>query len=108
MIGIEVGAAIYRGLLSHAWSGLTGSGHKPGRDTILIGETAPRGLDRGIGSFQGVKPLRFLRALYCVDSGYRQLRGSAASSPGLQKLQGSRQRRVQHQSRLPRWRVPCP
>jgi hypothetical protein len=79
---IEVGAAIYRGLLSHAWSGLTGSGHKPGRDTILIGETAPRGLDRGIGSFQGVKPLRFLRALYCVDSGYRQLRGSAAAARG--------------------------
>jgi hypothetical protein len=79
---IEVGAAIYRGLLSHAWSGLTSSGHKPGRDTILIGETAPRGLDHGIGSFQGVKPLRFLRALYCVDSSYRELRGSAAAARG--------------------------
>ena len=79
---IEVGAAIYRGLLSHAWSGLISSGHKPGRDTILIGETAPRGLDHGIGSFQGVKPLRFLRALYCVDSSYRELRGSAASARG--------------------------
>ena len=75
---IEVGAAIYRGLLSHAWSSLAQSGHKPGRDTILIGETAPRGLDHGIGGFQGVKPLRFLRALYCVDSHYRELRGSAA------------------------------
>jgi hypothetical protein len=75
---IEVGAAIYRGLLSHAWGGLAQSGHKRGRDTILIGETAPRGLDHGIGNFQGVKPLRFLRALYCVDSHYRQLRGSAA------------------------------
>jgi hypothetical protein len=79
---IEVGAAIYRGLLSHAWAGLAQSGHKPGRDTILIGETAPRGLDHGIGSFQGVKPLRFLRALYCVDSQYRQLRGSAARARG--------------------------
>ena len=79
---IEVGAAIYRGLLSHAWAGLSQSGHKPGHDTILIGETAPRGLDHGIGNFQGVKPLRFLRALYCVDSQYRQLRGSAASARG--------------------------
>ena len=79
---IEVGAAIYRGLLSHAWAGLSQSGHKPGKDTILIGETAPRGLDHGIGNFQGVKPLRFLRALYCVDSQYRELRGSAASARG--------------------------
>ena len=79
---IETGAAIYRGLLSHAWGGLTQSGHKPGKDTILIGETAPRGLDHGIGNFQGVKPLRFLRALYCVDSRYRELRGSAASARG--------------------------
>jgi hypothetical protein len=79
---IEVGAAIYRGLLQHAWAGLAQSGHKPGRDTILIGETAPRGLDHGIGNFQGVKPLRFIRALYCVDSSYHELRGFAASARG--------------------------
>jgi hypothetical protein len=94
---IEVGAALYRGLLDHAWSGLAASGHKPGRDTILIGETAPRGLDHGIGSFQGVKPLRFLRALYCVDSSYRQLRGSAASTRGCPTTaSGSRQFRRQN------------
>jgi hypothetical protein len=79
---IETGAGIYRGLLAHAWGGLAQSGHKPGRDTILIGELAPRGVDGNIGSFQGVKPLRFLRALYCVDSGYRELRGSAAAARG--------------------------
>ena len=94
---IEVGAAIYRGLLSHAWSGLLSSGHRPGRDTILIGETAPRGLDHGIGNFQGVKPLRFLRALYCVDSRYRQLRGSAARVRGCPTTSsGSRQFRRQN------------
>jgi hypothetical protein len=92
-----VGASIYRGLLSHAWSGLTSSGHRPGRDTILIGETAPRGLDRAIGSFQGVKPLRFLRALYCVDSRYRQLRGSAARARGCPTTaSGSRRFRKQN------------
>ena len=85
---IEVGAAIYRGLVSHAWAGLVQSGHKPGRDTILIGEVAPRGLDHGIGNFQGVKPLRFLRALYCVDSRYRQLRGSAARARGCPTTSG--------------------
>jgi hypothetical protein len=94
---IEVGAAIYRGLLSHAWSGLAASGHTAGKDTILIGETAPRGLDHGIGSFQGVKPLRFLRALFCVDSSYRQLRGSAASARGCPTTaSGSRQFRKQN------------
>jgi hypothetical protein len=75
---VEVGAALYRGLVDAAWSGLSSSGH--GRDTILIGETAPHGLDHPIGNFSGVKPLRFLRALYCVDSSYRQLRGSAAAA----------------------------
>jgi hypothetical protein len=79
---IEVGASIYRSLLDHAWAGLAQSGHTPRNDTILIGETAPRGLDRGIGSFQGVKPLRFIRALYCVDSRYQELRGSAAAARG--------------------------
>lgn len=79
---IETGAALYRGLLAHAWGGLAQSGHKPGKDTILIGELAPRGVDGNIGSFQGVKPLRFLRALYCLDSRYNELRGSAASARG--------------------------
>jgi hypothetical protein len=94
---IEVGAAIYRGLLSHAWAALAQSGHTSGRDTILIGETAPRGLDHGIGNFQGVKPLRFLRALYCVDSSYRQLRGGAAAARGCPTTAGgSRQFRSQN------------
>ncbi|MHB8658991.1 MAG: hypothetical protein ACYC91_13735 [Solirubrobacteraceae bacterium] len=77
---VEVGAAEYRGLLDAAWNGLHASGH--GRDTILIGETAPRGLDHPIGNFSGVKPLRFLRAMYCVDSRYRPLTGSAAALRG--------------------------
>lgn len=77
---IEVGAALYRGLVDAAWSGLKASGH--GGDTILIGETAPHGFDHPIGNFNGDKPLRFLRALYCVDSRYRQLRGSAAAVRG--------------------------
>jgi hypothetical protein len=76
---VEVSAAEYRGLLAAAWGGLMGSGHTTRRDTILIGETAPRGHDAA-GFFDGWKPLRFLRALYCVDSRYRQLRGRAAAA----------------------------
>jgi hypothetical protein len=77
---IEVGAAWYRKLVDAGWSALGRARH--GGDTILIGETAPRGLDHPIGNFSGTKPLRFLRALYCVDSRFRQLRGSAASARG--------------------------
>ncbi len=77
---IELSPAIYRGLVDAAFSGLRASGH--GRDTFLIGETAPRGFDHPIGNFSGMKPLRFLRALYCVDSSYHQLRGSAAAARG--------------------------
>ncbi len=77
---IEVGAGAYRALLDAAWTALHQTGH--GRDTILIGETAPRGLDHPIGDFSGVKPLRFLRALYCVDSRLRDLRGYQASARG--------------------------
>jgi hypothetical protein len=92
---IEVGAVEYRGLLDAAWGGLLATGH--GRDTILIGETAPRGVDHPIGNFSGVKPLRFLRALYCVDSSYRQLRGAAAAQRGCPTTAaGSRRFRSQH------------
>ncbi len=89
----ETGAAIYRGLVDAAWSGLRQTGHA--HDTILIGETAPRGVNNP-GQFNGVKPLRFLRALYCVDSSYRQLRGSAASARGCPTT-GSASRRFRSQ-----------
>ena len=79
---VEVAPALYRGLLDAAWTALHATGH--GNDTFLIGETAPRGLTTGNnpGSFSGMVPLRFLRALYCVDSGFHQLRGNAATLRG--------------------------
>ena len=73
---IEVGAAAYRGLLNAAWNGSGRERSQTSTDTILIGETAPRGLNHPIGNFSGVKPLRFLRALYCVNSSNQELRGS--------------------------------
>ncbi len=62
---------IYRGLVDAAWSGLRASGHAG--DTTMVGETANRGL---------MDPERFVRALYCVDSSLRPLRGTAAFSLG--------------------------
>jgi hypothetical protein len=77
---IEVSGALYRGLVDSAWKALHATGH--GQDTILIGELAPAGVSSGVGLFNNMPPLRFLRALYCVDSSYRLLKGTAAQERG--------------------------
>ncbi len=79
---IEVSPRLYRGLLDAAWSALSATGHS--RDTILIGETAPAGITTGDhpGNFSGMVPLRFIRALYCVDDSLAPLRGEAATVRG--------------------------
>jgi hypothetical protein len=76
---IEHAPEMYRALLDAGWSALRATGH--GRDTIMFGELAPRG-EKKWGVFSGMKPLVFLRSLYCVDSSYRPLRGAAASERG--------------------------
>jgi hypothetical protein len=79
---VEVSPALYRDLLNAAWTSLRDTGHA--RDTILIGELAPRGITgpKYPGNFSGMVPLRFLRALYCVDSALRPLQGPAAAARG--------------------------
>lgn len=62
---------LYRGLVDAAWRGLQDSSH--GSDTIMIGETANRGV---------LAPVPFVRELYCVGANLRPLRGGAASSVG--------------------------
>jgi hypothetical protein len=78
---VENSPRMYRGLLDAAWSGLNASGHHTSTDTIAWGELAPRG-ESFWGVFSGMKPLVFLRALYCVDASYRPLRGTAARERG--------------------------
>lgn len=79
---IAISARTYRGLLEAGWGALRRSGHA--RDTILFGETAPRGQVTGgrPGNFSVMEPLRFLRALYCLDRAYRPLRGALARASG--------------------------
>jgi hypothetical protein len=81
---VEVAPRVYRGLVDAAWSALLATGHTPGHDTILIGETAPRGVaGPGLpGDFGGMMPLRFVRALYCVNAAFQPLRGRAARVRG--------------------------
>lgn len=79
---IESSGRLYRGLVDAAWGALNATGH--GQDRILIGELAPAGSTYagGVGSFNGMAPLRFLRALYCVDASYHPLTGTTASQRG--------------------------
>jgi len=81
---LEVSPRLYRALLDAGWSALEQTGHRPSRDTILIGEIAPRGLSGPHlpGNFSGMVPLRFLRALYCVDGALKPLQGTAALQRG--------------------------
>jgi hypothetical protein len=84
----------YRSLVSGAWVGLWTTGHRPPGDTILIGETAPRGAgttnttkwsayNPGLGAMS--LPLVFMSQLYCVGQNGRPLTGKTAkqfSCPG--------------------------
>jgi hypothetical protein len=93
---IENSPRMYRGLLDAAWSGLNASGHHTSTDTVAWGELAPRG-ESFWGVFSGMKPLTFLRALYCVDSHYHQLRATAAQVRGCPTTAAaSRRFRAQH------------
>ena len=93
---VENSPRMYRRMLDAAWAALQAAGHSPDTDTILFGEFAPRGANRW-GVFSGMKPLMFLRALYCVDSRYRLLRGAAARIRGCPTTAaGSRRFASQH------------
>jgi hypothetical protein len=55
---------VYRGLVRFMTSALLRTGH--GDDTVLLGETAPRGVDRR-GMKGSLRPIAFLDALLCLD-----------------------------------------
>ena len=93
---VENSPRMYRNLLDAAWSSLQATGHQPATDTILFGELAPRG-ESFWGLFSGMTPLDFLRNLYCVDSRYHPLRGTAAAIRGCPTTAaGSRRFRAQN------------
>jgi hypothetical protein len=80
---------LYREYLDSAVGSLYLTGHQLGHDTILIGEFAPEGLTTS-GSEDPITPMPLTRALYCVDSAYRPLRGATATALGC-PVGGSRQ-----------------
>ncbi|HEY8763563.1 MAG TPA: hypothetical protein VIM18_05220 [Solirubrobacteraceae bacterium] len=69
---------LYRLYVDAAFGALRRTGHSPASDTILIGELAPEGSERTRDG-DPIPPIPFIRALYCVDSAFRPLRGTAAA-----------------------------
>lgn len=76
---VQAAPRVYRTLVDAAWSALQATGH--GGDTILIGETAPKG-PRQQGQTRGIPPLPFIRQLYCVDDHLQFLQGTSAELAG--------------------------
>jgi hypothetical protein len=74
---IPASPRFYRPLVDAAWSALQSTGHSA--DTILLGETAPAGL-RDIGLTRGIRPLRFIRELYCIGNDGKPYTGAAAGA----------------------------
>ena len=70
---------LYRRLYRAALDGLAKSGH--GADTVLIGETAPVG-NRKLGEQSHLRPARFMRDLFCLDSKRRPLSARLAKRAG--------------------------
>jgi hypothetical protein len=84
-----VGAHAYRALLGAGWSALQSTNH--GRDTILDGDLSQDG-SQHLTAVATSAPLPFIRALYCVDSSYHKLRGSAARAVGCPTTTGGSRR----------------
>ena len=70
---------IYRGLADAMYAALQATGH--GSDTILVGATAPKGLNVK-GTTRSIKPVQFIKDLYCLDSHAQLLRGASAKDRG--------------------------
>ncbi len=76
---VETSPRIYRSLLDGAYDALQVSGH--GKDVMLIGETAPKGV-RKRGETRQMAPLRFIRQLYCLDDNLQFEQGTSAQLRG--------------------------
>jgi hypothetical protein len=85
---LPVAPRIYRSLAHSAISALYATGH--GKDIILLGETAPRGVNRRTitGS---LRPVPFLAGVLCLHATtLRTLRGRAARDHGCDRRNASR------------------
>jgi len=84
---VEAAPRIYRDLFDAAYGALVATGHQS--DTILVGETAPKGLNVQ-GTTRAIKAGRFIRRLYCLNEVLLPLTGRAAEEQGCPVSDGVR------------------
>jgi hypothetical protein len=72
----------YRALVGGAWSALAATGHAPATDTILVGETAPKGAAKVAAVSNAMAPMVFTRRLYCLGDDLQLLTGAKATAVG--------------------------
>lgn len=80
---VEASPQRYRLLVAGAWSALEATGHGVGTDTVLIGDTAPKGAaskSKVKSVATAMPPLQFIRRLYCLDDHLQLLKGAAAEA----------------------------
>ncbi|MGI8633705.1 MAG: hypothetical protein ACR2NA_14330 [Solirubrobacterales bacterium] len=70
---------LYRALYTTSHASLRRTGH--GGDLVMLGELAPLGRDRR-NSTAPIRPIEFLREVFCLDSRYRPYRGADARARG--------------------------
>jgi hypothetical protein len=76
---IPYSPVIYRALFLYGQQALYNTGHIPGRDVILMGETAPTGVARRDAT-SAMDPTTFIRELFCVDENFVPYTGAAAAA----------------------------
>jgi hypothetical protein len=89
--GVPASPRLYRALQDAAFSALRASGH--GADTYLLAETAPRGSSR-LRETSPMRPLLFVRELYCLDRELRPYGGERAAARGCPTDSAGRRRFV--------------
>jgi hypothetical protein len=90
---VEAAPRIYRAMLDQGFAALQATGHA--QDTILIGETAPKGSSER-GETRAIAPMRFIRRLYCLDDNLQVLRGDAAEAQGCPQSDALRRFPIEH------------
>jgi len=80
---------MYRALQDAGYAALEATGH--GLDSYLLAETAPRG-SLTPEELSPMRPLQFIRELYCVDRRLRPYTGNAATVRGCPPDQAGRER----------------
>jgi hypothetical protein len=88
---------MYRQIADAAWTALQSTGHTPPQDQIIIGSLLADGYNGPVtrshpqglpGTYGDMKPLLFLRELYCLNSRYRHYLGHAAYLRGCPTTRG--------------------